>query len=700
MGVVYKAEDTALERPVALKFLAEHLLNNEEAKARFLREAKAAAALHHPNVCPVYEIAEVEGKTFLALAFLKGETLEDRIAKGPLAIKDALDIGRQIAEGLEAAHEAGIVHRDIKPANVLVDSKGHATIMDFGLARLTEASRLTKADQAMGTVAYMSPEQAQGQEVDSRTDIWALGCVLYEMVSGQRPFLGQYDQALFYEIVQQEPAPLTSIRAGVPMELEFTVGKCLAKGRDDRTESAREVARELRTLSDKLKSGRSTILKTGDLTTGVPAAMSAPQSFNPAESLPPDAVIVRKRRLQAAYAVAALFGIAFLGLLTEHFTAAPPQRPLRRFSLVPPPGIDAGAITAGPVISPDGEHIAFTTTGSEGLLWVQDLDQEEPRTLAGTEGAILRCWSPDSRFIAYAAGAELRKVSVEGGASGIIYRLPTPQYFEGTWSPDGDSIVFAAMDMEGAGISLYEVPSQGGDPTVLVGETDLNGARGYVSRPRFLPPASGRALLFTLGDVSQGTLYAKNLDTGQLEELGPGDRPVYSLSSGLVIYQSQRSVYDLWARPFSLATLQFTGTAFPVRENARQPSISADGTLAYLDGDSTTKTVLRWVDRAGQAQTGRFIDIGSRRHPAPAISPDGRSLAYRQNTGVLWVQDISRGSRVRLSESAAPGSGLVWSPNGGRVAFTIADAGGASAVVRAADGSGETVRIVDGPGES
>ncbi|MDA0206504.1 MAG: serine/threonine-protein kinase [Acidobacteria bacterium] len=219
MGVVYKAEDTKLERTVALKFLAQHLLDDDEAKERFLREAKAAAALHHSNVCPVYEIDEVDGKTFLAMAFLQGETLEDRIAKGPLSLKDALDIGRQVADGLEAAHEAGIVHRDIKPANVLIDPKGHATIMDFGLARLTEASRLTKVDTAMGTVAYMSPEQAQGMEVDHRSDIWSLGCVLYEMVSGQRPFLGQYDQALLYEIVHEEVAPLTSVRAGVPMEL-------------------------------------------------------------------------------------------------------------------------------------------------------------------------------------------------------------------------------------------------------------------------------------------------------------------------------------------------------------------------------------------------------------------------------------------------------------------------------------------------
>ena len=234
LGVVYKAEYTKLNRQVALKYLAQHLLDDEEAKERFLREAQAAAALHHPNICPVYEIDEVDGKTFISMAFLEGDTLEDRIAEGPLSIKDALDVARQVADGLDAAHEKGVFHRDIKPANIMIDAKGRATIMDFGLARLTEASRLTKVDTAMGTVAYMSPEQGQGMDVDGRTDIWALGCVLYEMVSGQRPFQGQYDQALLYEIVHEEPAALTGLRTGVPVELEFVVGKCLAKDRDDR----------------------------------------------------------------------------------------------------------------------------------------------------------------------------------------------------------------------------------------------------------------------------------------------------------------------------------------------------------------------------------------------------------------------------------------------------------------------------------
>jgi serine/threonine protein kinase len=307
MGVVYKAEDTKLERTVALKFLAAHLLNDEEAKARFLREAKAAAALSHPNICHVYEIDEADGRTFISMAFIEGETLEDRIATGPLPIKDALDIGHQIAKGLQAAHDRGIVHRDIKPANVLVAKDGQVTIMDFGLARLTEASRLTKADTTMGTVAYMSPEQVQGMEVDYRSDIWALGCVLYEMVRGIHPFQGQYDQALAYEIVHQEPAPLTSVRAGVPMELEFIARKCLAKAAEDRYGSAGEVAKDLRTLGDKLRSGRSTILRTASGTVAAPTTANAAHTLNPALAPPPAKSL---RMWQALAAAATLIAVS------------------------------------------------------------------------------------------------------------------------------------------------------------------------------------------------------------------------------------------------------------------------------------------------------------------------------------------------------------------------------------------------------
>jgi len=252
MGVVYKAEDTKFDRPVALKFLAAHLVSDEEVRKHFEREAKAAAALNHPNICTVHEIDEFEGKTFIAMAFLEGEGLDKKIEAGPLKLKDALDVAIQTAQGLQAAHEKGIVHRDIKPANLMVTGSGSkrlVTIMDFGLVQLADRSKLTRTDETMGTVTYMSPEQTYGVDLDHRSDIWSLGVVIYEMVLGEQPFKGHYDTAVMYSITNEEPEPITALRTGVPMELELLVNKCLAKDADRRYQSTADMVVDLETLS-------------------------------------------------------------------------------------------------------------------------------------------------------------------------------------------------------------------------------------------------------------------------------------------------------------------------------------------------------------------------------------------------------------------------------------------------------------------
>lgn len=251
MGVVYKAEDTRLERTVALKFLLSHLITDEDGRRRFIREAKAAASLDHPNICTVYEIDEAEGKIFIAMPLIEGRSLTEVIAAGPLKLPEALDIARQAARGLQAAHSKGIVHRDIKPPNIMVGTSGSGErlvkIMDFGLAQLSGVSKLTRVDTTLGTISYMSPEQTQGTLVDQRSDVWSLGAVLYELVTGQQAFKGHYEQAVMYSILNEEPAPVTSVRAGVPMELEWILAKALAKTADRRYQSATEFSVDLET---------------------------------------------------------------------------------------------------------------------------------------------------------------------------------------------------------------------------------------------------------------------------------------------------------------------------------------------------------------------------------------------------------------------------------------------------------------------
>ena len=700
MGVVYQAEDSKLERTVALKFLAAHLLADQEARKRFHREAKAAAALSHPNICRVHEIDEVEGRTFIAMEFLEGESLDKRIEQGPLKIAEALDIAQQIAKGLEAAHEKKIVHRDIKPGNVMVDEKGHVTVMDFGLALLTEGSKLTQLDTTLGTAAYMSPEQIQGMEVDRRTDIWALGSVLYEMVCGQRPFKGLYDQALLYEIVQEEPEPLTGVRTGVPLELEWLVGKCLAKAEAERYQNAGDVIVDLASLRKKLESGSSTIAQPqhAPLSSAAGARSAAPaqQSAAAAASSDPSEELVPKRKLrifQALFAAAAVVALV-LGVLASRQT--PHEQPLRKFSFTPD-SLSEWFVNRA-VISPNGRHIVYVEGGQQTKLWVRDLDGEEPRSLDGTEGAHAPFWSPDSQFIGFgtahwaAVGGGLKKVSVRGGAASTVCQL-TGNYGGGAWSHDGQSIVFSSGPVR----RLYEVPSKGGNPRLLV-EPGESAESNQFAAPHFLPPEAGnRVLLFTLGVASHSEIVIQDLETGARKVLARGAKPVYS-PSGHILYQTGYQQDGLWALPFSIATLEATGNAFPVGEEATEPSVASDGTLAYIGAEGQQQLV--WRDREGE----RIGAIGQPRRDLqyPSLSPDGRHLAVRGYVrGVpesdIWVFDLVRAVRARLTFNPDHDSRPIWSPTGNEIAFASMREGNYDIFIRPADGSGAAEALVATP---
>ena len=738
MGVVYKAEDTKLRRVVALKFLRAELIEDPEHRERFLREAQAAAALDHPNICTIHEIDDDAGRTFLAMAFIEGLTVKDKIAQRPLKLDQALDIAVQTVQGLQAAHEKGIVHRDIKGANIMVTPPGQVKIMDFGLAQLAERSKLTETTTILGTPSYMSPEQARGEKTDRRTDLWSLGVVLYEMIAGRLPFVGERQEAVLYGISSEEPEPVTAQRAGLPLELEWIIGKALAKDRDERYQHAEDLLVDLRSLQKKLASGKSTILKAqaGTQTAATQAAKTGQATPGPLARYrviedveeQDDSVLYRaedtqlkrlvdvrfvqqssaqrierqQRRKQTALlgvaALSVLFGLvfAFLWLLSPAPVA---ETPLRRFAITLPVGVtsDAGGgglLDNSLVISPNARHIVFVEAGGQGRLWVQDLDQEQPRAIEGTEGAKSPFWSPDSDVIGFAAGGAVKKVSVRGGLASQVCELPGAHFHGGTWSPDGEVIVFSSGPRS-LPHSLYQVPAHGGTPGLLLASEDLDqasvGPGQYLAWSHFLPPEAGaRVLVFTFGTPNEQTMVVQDLETGQRELLGPGAAPVYS-NTGHLVYTTSPTSSNLWALPFSLGTLRAAGEAFPVSENSRYATVAADETLVYLDVfGASGQQQLVWVNRDGK----RVAEIGQPndqiRHAA--LSPDGRRVAVTVTEGSnrdVWVWDLARGVRTRLSTAPELDGVPVWSPGGDEVAFLSLRAGNPDIYLRRADGGGE-----------
>jgi hypothetical protein len=395
--VVYKAEDTKLERTVALKFLAPHLVSDEALRKRFEQEAKAVAALDHPNICTVFEIDEAEGSLFLAMALVEGPTVKERIAQRPLKLEEALDIAIQTAEGLRAAHQKGIVHRDIKPANVMVNAQQQVKIMDFGLARLIDAT-VTQAGSVAGTPAYMSPEQVQGQPTEGRSDIWSLGVMLYEMIAGRLPFPGQNAQAILHAIQQTEPEPVTGLRGGLPMELDWIIGKCLAKNPAERYQHVDDLIVDLSTLRKRLDSG--TVVPTGSATRSRYTA--APTGTAPRPST------IRNAALIAAGGLATV-AVAFFGV--RALRHAPEASPLRtvRFAFTPTQLVRGGngEVDAEVSISGDGKHIAYVESQG-GQLWVRDIDEEQAHPVPGATAVYQAFWSPDTQDIGYTTGPNCR----------------------------------------------------------------------------------------------------------------------------------------------------------------------------------------------------------------------------------------------------------------------------------------------------
>src|SRR5215471_20224322 len=650
MGVVYKAQDTKLERTVALKFVAPQLVSEESLRKQFQREAKAVAALDHPNICTVFEIDENEGTIFLAMAFVEGSTVRDLIAERPLKIKDVLDIAIQTAQGIRAAHEKGIVHRDIKPANVMVNLQKQVKIMDFGLAQLADAT-ITQTAVVVGTPAYMSPEQVERRTTDRRTDIWSLGVMIYEMITGRLPFGAERTEAVLHAIQSAEPEPVTALRSGVPTELDWIIGKCLAKNPAERYQHMDDLIVDLSTLRKKLDSSDG--LRSG---TGVPAS----RTFAAGAGARSRGVTIRKAVI-AAVALGTAAVIMFFGAraFRQSFDAGA-QRTVK-FTITPHKlvrGSDTD-IDAELSISRDGKHIAYVEADG-GQLWIRDLDQEQPRPVPGATRVYQAFWSPDSQSIGYAeggfvAGANLVRIPAQGGTPALITKL-AGAFRRANWSSDGETIVYC--DTTG----LYTVSTKGGTPTRIL-------EHPHIEHPSFLDlPDGRRALLYQAVDPPRPGhgIFVQVVGEDQRRlltvSMSSNPYPAYSPSGHIVYVDGTGDSIAIWALPFSLATLQATGKQFPIAQHGSSPQVSGTGTLVYTDVPSD-RLQLVWSDRSGK----NLSTIGEpQRQNSPVLSPDGRKLAVEIAEGDpdIWIYDLDRGIKSRFTFDSSPELLGAWKASG------------------------------------
>ena len=669
MGVVYKAQDTKLDRPVALKFLAPHLLRDQEGRKRFEREAKAAAKLDHPNICTVYEIDEADGRTFIVMAFLEGRPLSERIDEGPLKLTEALSIAIQMTEGLEAAHEKGINHRDIKPDNVMLmaGSRGLVKLMDFGLAQLAGSSQFTREGTTLGTVNYMSPEQAEGAPTGQATDLWSLGVVLYEMVAGQRPFRGDFDRAIVYSIMNEPPEPLTAVRTGVPKELERIANKCLAKKPEQRYHHTDELLGDLQAVRQELEPQPSRV-----------AAQTA----------------AAKRTSPALLGAGAVVLLAVLGLgwwfgrSSEPSAQAPPQYRLTQLTH------DTG-YTAHPAISPNGQLLAYASDrAGEGNLdiWVQQVTRREPvRLTSHPAGDSQPSFSPDGSQVVFHSrrdGGGIYLIAALGGSERLLARNGQRPRF----SPDGQRVAYDVGHPLGDS-SLYVVPVAGGAPTRL--ETKVAWAASPVWSP------DGNHFLFvgtddrTLATIETRDWWVASVDGGEARPTRAREslsqvavRPVLTtrgVAGTVWVENPDRIVFsgrsgdtqNLYQISLSPGSWRVQGSPQRLTHGVseRQPSVADDGRIAYASIDNNLDIWSYPIDANSDKLTGerRAVENTAANEFLPTMSADGKRLAFtmsRSGDLDVWVRDnvTGRSSALVVTPELREPRALL-SPDGSTVAF-------------------------------
>jgi eukaryotic-like serine/threonine-protein kinase len=653
MGEVYRAKDTRLGRDVAIKILPKELSADPARKLRFEREAKTISGLNHPNICTLHDVGSQDGVDYLVMECVEGETLAARLQKVPMPLEQVMRYGAQIADALDKAHRAGIVHRDLKPGNVMLTASG-AKLLDFGLAKaaatqissltLTSAvptNPVTQEGTIVGTFQYMSPEQVEGKELDGRSDIFSLGAVLYEMVTGQHAFEGKSQLSVASAILEKEPATISSLKPLTPSTLERTIKKCLEKLPDDRWQSASDLASQLKWNAE----------------AGLPSSSTAGATGRGPKA----------GTIYAGLVLVAAIAIALAGLAWWR-SSVPREKSVVRFSMMRPAS-EAILTNTGPALalSSDGSRIVFVVAhGKSSQLAVRDLSSFDAKLIPGTEGAQTPFFSPDGEWLGFMAAGKLRKISVSGGPAIDLADLQNP--IGGTWLVDG-TIVF---NPEFSG-RLQRVPASGGKMEVLIPPDPTKGD-AWQWRPESLP---GGDILFTLkrGEgAEEGSIAVLSMKTGKWKTVIDKAEYAHYSPSGHLVYLQNGAIL---AVPFDLKRAEVTGTPVPVLQGVQyafadfaQFSIARNGTLAYISGPPLgLQNTLVSVDRTGRETPLRAPPRG---YEDLALSPNGKLLALTvigEQQWNIWIFDIQQGTMSRLTfegDNRDP----IWSADGRRVIYS------------------------------
>jgi Tol biopolymer transport system component len=643
MGEVYKARDTRLDRIVALKILPDGLAADPHFRERFDREARSISQLDHPHICALYDVGEEGGTAYLVMQYLEGETLADRLAKGALPIDHALQIAIQIADALVSAHRAGIVHRDLKPGNIMLSKTG-AKLLDFGLAKtsaafvaaasqsMPTAAPITQPGSILGTVQYMAPEQIEGQEADARTDIFAFGVVVYEMVTGRKAFEGKTSASLIGAILKDQPSPLSTVQPVTPAALDWTVRRCLAKEPEARWQTARDLLEELKWIAAE------------------------------GERAAPVATTGVRWGVRVAGLVVGALVIAFLTIMGMRYLRS--AGAATQLDLVTPPTSDPFSFA----LSPDGRQVAFVVT-AEGTsrLCLRSFDPPgNARPLAGTEGASYPFWKPDGRAVGFFANGKLKIVDAAGGVPRELTSASNAR--GGTWNQDG-VIVFAPRPTAGL---MRIAATQGGTPAEV---THLAPGQGGSHRwPQFLP--DGRRFLFlsTFAGTSPNGVYLGSLDGREPTRLLSAETAAVYTPPGYLLRVINGT---LVAHPFNPDSGVVSPDSVPVAQSVGTNDLTSRAafsvsptTLAHRAGGAARRQLV-WVDRAGKV-TGTVGPPDDAAMSNPALAPDGRRVAVNrivQGNDDIYINEIAGGGQPRFTFDPELDIGAVWSPDGKRIVF-------------------------------